>query len=163
MNYIHKPLLKASIIIAIIVILILLPYSVRAQDQPARFASGITINNGQPAGTMVYMKPISTKLWSASAINIAGTEGALFTQIFYTMIERPSWSLSLGVGPNAEIVNADRENDPIVTYLNACTGLSININPSSDIAFHAGVLYITPAHPVMPFKIFALLSFPLTR
>lgn len=162
MKYFNKTIFQWQFILTIVAILLLLPYTIKAQNAPSRFASGVTINNAQPAGTLVYMKPISNKIWSASAVNIAGTEGALFTQLFYTVIQCPSWSLSLGIGPNIEIVNADRENDPIVTYLNACTGIALNLSPTNDIALHFGFLHITPAHPVLPVKFFALISFPLS-
>lgn len=148
--------------VIILTFMLVISFSIaKSDDTPSRFASGLTINNGQLAGTLVFVKPLTNKIWSTSAVNVAGTEGAIFTELFYTVLTYEKWSLSMGIGPNAEIVNADRDDDPTITYLNACTGLCVNIKPTNNISLHAGFLYISPAHPVKPYKVFTLISFPL--
>jgi len=127
-----------------------------------RWFSGVRINNSLPYGTLgflFYPRPA----WGITLYaDLGGSQTAASTQAMLAVTRRPSYRVFFTLGPNLEVINENPDFSPSTTYLDLVTGIHCGINLTKSIEIHLVGAYVTPAHPVKPFKFAITISTPIS-
>lgn len=162
--------MKKAIIAAII--LLILPFWLTApaagtlEDSTtataARFAAGLTLENGVPVGTLALITQINPTFYNASSLLSTGKQGALSSQVFWNIYRAKAFLVAVGIGASLDIIQENPTYDQSVTYLSAASGLAFTVKPDGNIMFHVAFLILNPSPIDRDIRFYALLSLPLS-
>jgi len=148
--------------IALLIVFLLLPIRcTMAQDSTSLFLSGIKMNDGRPYGMLGWVKDISARFQMYTVADVGGNNAALAELVHVRIYKHNSFTLLLNIGPNLELITADPDFTDHDAYLSAATGATLQYDLQPSIQLHAGIMWLNPAHPPKPFKLFIGIALPL--
>jgi hypothetical protein len=163
--------MKPSIIIAILVLI--LPFWFDAPTAStltdsttataARFAAGLTLENGGPVGTLALITRISPAFYNASSLLSSGKQGGVSSQVFWIIYRAKAFSVAAGTGASVDIVDEDPTYEQAITYISPTSGLALTFYPGRNIMIHTAFLILNPGANPRDARFYALLSLPITR
>jgi len=148
--------------ILLVVLFSLLPIRcTMAQDSTSLFLSGIKLNNNRPYGMIGWIKNLSPRVLLYTVADVGGNNAA-FSELVHVRIYRFSkLSILLNIGSNLELITNDPDFTDHDSYLSAASGITLRYRFAPTGGIHFGVMWLTPAHPPLPIKLFLGVTFPM--
>lgn len=148
--------------ILLLVLFSLLPIRcTMAQDSTSLFLSGVKMNDGRPYGMLGWVKDLSSRFQMYTVADVGGNNAALAELVHVRIYKHNRFTLLLNIGPNLELITADPDFTDHDAYLSAATGATLQYDLQPSIQLHAGIMWLNPAHPPKPFKLFIGIALPL--
>ena len=148
--------------ILLLVIFTMLPIRcTMAQDSTSLFLSGVKMNDGRPYGVLGWVKDVSPRFQLYTVADVGGNNAALAELVHIRIYKYKNLSFLLNIGPNLELITQDPDFTDHNAYLSAATGFTFQYNVQPSIQIHFGAMWLNPAHPPKPFKLFIGIALPL--